>query len=235
MKRGRGPEAIKPLTITAICRRLEKAYGPIPDLEPKPVLDQLIATILSQNTSDGNSRAAFEDLRHTFSDWETVRRAPIGRIADAIRRAGLANSKAPRIKAILEELDRQHGKLSLEFLRDLTSAESLDYLGRFSGVGPKTAACVLLFACHKPVLPVDTHVHRVSRRLGLIDADVTAEKAHEQLARRVPDRLVLDFHLQLIRHGRQICLARKPRCATCLLLDRCPEGARRNESRENAP
>lgn len=217
----------KPLSIAAICRRLEKAYGPVQAPDQKPVLDQLIATILSQNTSDANSGRAFQQLKTRFSSWDAVRRASAARITAAIRRAGLANSKTPRIKTILEDIYRQHGQLSLEFLRDMPAAESLEYLNQFRGVGPKTAACVLLFACHKPVLPVDTHVHRVSRRLGLIADGTTAEQAHQQLARHVPERLVLSFHLQLVRHGRRVCLARTPRCGECVLVDRCPEGQRR--------
>jgi endonuclease-3 len=218
---------VKPLAVGAICRRLDKVYGPVRLPERGPVLDELIATILSQNTSDANSRPAFARLQARFRDWEAVRRAPVTRIARAIRRAGLANSKAPRIKAILQEIHRERGWLSLEFVRDMAADDALDYLSRFSGVGPKTAACVLLFACGKPVLPVDTHVHRVSRRLGLIRDRTTAEQAHRQLAQLVPARLVLSFHIQLIRHGRQVCLARTPRCADCVLVDRCPEGQRR--------
>ena len=214
---------VKPLAIAAICRRLEKAYGPVQAPDQKPVLDQLIATILSQNTSNANSGPAFRRLRALFPDWNAVRRAPAARIAAAIRGAGLANSKAPRIKAILEHIHQRHGHLSLEFLHDMPADESLEYLSRFHGVGPKTAACVLLFACRKPVLPVDTHVHRVSQRLGLIGIRTTAKDAHQELARRVPERLVLQFHLQLIRHGRRVCLARTPRCGACVLLDRCPE------------
>lgn len=217
--------AVKPPAIAAICRRLERAYGPVEAPNQKSVLEQLIATILSQNTSSGNSQAAFDQLTRRFSSWEAVRRAPTARIAGAIHQAGLSNSKAPRIKAILQEVHQQRSELSLEFLREMSAAESLGYLTRFSGVGPKTAACVLLFACDKPVLPVDTHVHRVSQRLGLISPDTTAEQAHEQLARQVPLRCVLSFHLQLVRHGRRMCLARKPRCPACVLLDRCPEGA----------
>jgi endonuclease-3 len=106
----------------------------------------------------------------------------------------------------------------------MPTREAIELLGRFHGVGPKTVACVLLFACRKPVLPVDTHVHRVSRRLGLIGPRTDAAKAHDELAKLVPAKLVLEFHIQLIRHGRTVCLAAKPKCADCVLLDRCPEG-----------
>ncbi|NOX56183.1 MAG: endonuclease III [Planctomycetes bacterium] len=222
MKRHRAWEnSPRPLSPRALCRRLRKCYGPVRARQRRPVLDQLIATILSQHTSDRNSHAAFERVRDGFRDWEAVRQASVNRIATAIRSAGLSNQKAPRIKAILEDIHQRHGSLSLEFLRDWPDEEAMEYLCRMPGVGPKTAACVLLFACGKPVLPVDTHVHRVSRRLGLIEARTSAEKAHTELARQVPRELVLEFHVQLIRHGRQVCRARNPICDACVLRDRC--------------
>lgn len=213
--------------ILAVCRRLRTAYGPVEPPEVGPVLDELVATILSQNTSDTNSGAAFDELQRRLPDWDAVRRAPIRRIARAIRQAGLSNSKAPRIKAILQQIYEERGQLSLEFLHDMPVREAMEYLLSFSGVGPKTAACVLLFACRRPVLPVDTHVHRVSLRLGLIGPRTSAEKAHEQLAQLVPPRLVLDFHIQLIRHGRRCCTAREPKCEHCPLVDLCFDGLRR--------
>ncbi len=210
--------------VAAICRRLGKAYGLVDAPRPRPVLDSLVGTILSQNTSDRNSHAAFEELLRRFDDWDAVRRAPAARIAGAIRRAGLSNQKAPRIKKILNQIRDDRGELSLEFLHDMATDRALEYLRALPGVGPKTAACVLLFACRKPVLPVDTHVHRVSRRLGLIGPRTGAEKAHDELARLVPKRQVFEFHVQLIRHGRTVCSARNPRCEACPLLDLCPEG-----------
>ena len=188
------------------------------------MLDALIGTILSQNTSDANSGPAFEELVRRFGDWDAVRRARVATIARAIRRAGLANQKAPRIKAILQRVYEERGELSLEFLAERPTPRATAYLRALPGVGPKTAACVLLFACRKPVLPVDTHVHRVSRRLGLIGPRTGAEKAHGELAQLVPPRRVLEFHIQLIRHGRTRCSARKPGCEECPLLDLCPEG-----------
>ena len=213
--------------VAAICRRLRKAYGPVEPPRPRPVLDSLVRTILSQNTSDSNSGAAFEELRRRFDDWEAVGRAPTARIARAIRKAGLSNQKAPRIKAILEEIYEERGELSLEFLSSMRAGRAVEYLRKLPGVGPKTAACVLLFACRKPVLPVDTHVHRVSRRLELIAPGTDAAKAHEVLAPIVPPRRVLEFHIQLIRHGRSRCSARNPQCEECPLLDLCPEGTKR--------
>lgn len=213
--------------VATICRRLRKHYGPVRTPEQWPVLDELVATILSQNTSDVNSGAAFDELRRRFPDWETVRRTPAARIAKAIRKAGLSNIKAPRIKAVLETIHAERGELSLEFLHEWPTPEAVEYLRQFPGVGPKTVACVLLFACRKPILPVDTHVFRVSRRLGLIGPRVDAVKAHDELARLVPAELVLEFHLQLIRHGRTLCTARNPKCEQCPLLDLCPEGLKR--------
>lgn len=210
--------------VAVILRRLEQAYGPVEPPEQLPVLNELIATILSQNTSDSNSKTAFEELRRRFVDWEAVRRASVERVTDAIRKAGLSNQKAPRIKGVLQRLRDERGELSLEFLHPMPLDEACEYLRAFPGVGPKTIACVLLFACRKPILPVDTHVHRVSQRLGLIGAKVNESKAHVELARLVPAERVLDFHIQLIRHGREMCSARKPRCTDCVLLDRCPTG-----------
>lgn len=238
------------LSIATICRRLGRAYGPVRPPARLPVLDELIATILSQNTSDANSSAAFRELcarfpaargqsapdgrkraaadsadrrlRRRSPDWHAVMRARPSAIARAIKRGGLARQKAPRIKAILREIHQRHGRLSLNFLRTMPVGQAMDYLRQLPGVGPKTAACVLLFACGKPVLPVDTHVHRVSQRLGLIGLRTSAEKAHQELARLVPEGKVLEFHIQLIRHGRTICSAGTPHCAACPLLPGCP-------------
>lgn len=210
--------------VPAICRRLNREYGPVRLSGRLPPLDELIATILSQNTTDSNSDAAFRELRRRFPDWDAVRRAPTRKIVAAIRCGGLAAQKATFIKAALERIVAERGELSLEFLKHMTVPAAMAYLRSFSGVGPKTAACVLLFACDMPVLPVDTHVHRVSRRLELIGPRDSAEKSHELLALAVPARRVLEFHLQVIRHGRQVCVARNPRCKECILLDLCPAG-----------
>lgn len=210
--------------ILAVCRRLHACYGPVETPPRGPLLDELIGTILSQNTSDKTSGPAFDELRRRFGSWEAVREAPVSRIAAAIRRAGLANLKAPRIKAILRRLHGERGALSLEFLRAWPAQAAMHYLTQFPGVGLKTAACVLLFACGRPVLPVDTHVHRVSQRLGLIGPQVSAAAAHEVLGQLVPPRRVLEFHIQLIRHGRACCRARSPQCSRCPLQDICPHG-----------
>jgi len=196
---------------------LEAAYGPQRWRSSGPALDGLIRTILSQNTNDRNSRGAFQSLRRAFDSWEAVMRAPTRCIARAIRVAGLATIKSARIKRILRQIHADRGDLSLEFLRDLPADEARAALNRFHGVGPKTAACVLMFSFGMPVLPVDTHVHRVSQRLGLIGPTVSAEKAHDVLAAIVPPELVYPFHVLLIQHGRAICHRRKPACTRCVL------------------
>ncbi len=213
--------------VGTILRRLFKVYGRVEPPPEGPVLDELVATILSQNTSGANSTAAFASLERQFADWDAVRTAPVKRIARAIRSGGLAEQKAPRIKAILQQIHDRHGSLSLEMLREMPACDALEYLRGFKGVGPKTAACVLLFACRQPVLPVDTHVHRVSRRLGLLAPEADAARAHDLLARLVPAARVLEFHIQLIRHGRTTCTARRPDCEHCVLVDLCPEGMMR--------
>jgi endonuclease III len=221
------PSRSRRISIPGLCRRLRSVHGPVRFPDPAPVLDELIAVLLSQNTTDANSAAAIERLTRRFPTWDAVRRARIATIAASIRPAGLQEQKATHIKRILETLHARHGVLSLEFLRDQTPDDALTYLRSFPGVGPKTAACVLLFACRQPVLPVDTHVHRLSVRLGLVPPRTTAERAHELLAPLVPARHVLEFHVLLIRHGRRICHARRPRCPACPLLDICPDGPRR--------
>lgn len=185
-------------------------------------VDELVLTILSQSTADTNSLPAFESLLNRFKNWDAVRTARVSSIASAIKRAGLANQKAPRIKRLLAELKKQHGRITLDHLNEMSDREARDYLTSFDGVGPKTAACVLLFACGRPVLPVDTHVHRVSQRLHLIAPQTPADAAHELLQDQLDDGDVLDFHVLLVRHGRACCDARRPRCNECVLVARCP-------------
>jgi len=211
--------------------------------QPRPLQDplsELIQTVLSQNTADVNSDRAFASLMDAFhGDWEAVRAAPVERIADAIRIGGLADVKGARIKAILDEIDSRVGELDLTFLRELPLDEGRAFLRSLGGVGPKTAACVLLFSCGKPALPVDTHVHRVSQRLGLVGARATAEQAHELLESMVAPEDVYPFHMLLIRHGREICKAQRPKCATCPVFDLCafPERFQYagREARANSP
>jgi endonuclease-3 len=211
--------------IRQIVRRLETVHGPRPwriERSADGGLDGLIATILSQHTSDANSDAAYMDLRRAFRTWRACMNAPAGRVERAIRWGGLARQKARSIQAVLRRLDAERGELSLAFLRRWPLARAREYLRGLPGVGPKTAACVLLFYLGKPALPVDTHVHRLARRLGLIPADASADEAHEILEPACPPRLVYPFHVLLITHGRKVCQARQPRCDECVLADICP-------------
>lgn len=208
--------------IALIVRRLEKAYGPQRWRCWGGPLDGLIGTVLSQHTSDVNSDAAFRSLKRAFATWKACMDAPAEGVERAIRSGGLARQKTRSIQAILRFIHKDRGRLSLEFLRRRPMERARAYLLALPGVGPKTAACVLLFNLGKPALPVDTHVHRVSWRLGLIPDDATAEDAHEILEPACPPKQVYAFHVLVIRHGRQICKARKPRCGECVLADICP-------------
>lgn len=203
--------------------RLVGAYGEPAWKEQRDPLSELILTILSQNTADVNSGRAFAQLTDHFPTWEEALAAGPEAIAEAIQIGGLANVKAPRIHAILAQLARERGELSLDLLADMPVAEARDYLLALPGVGPKTAACVLLFSLHKPAMPVDTHIHRVTRRVGLVPATASAEKAHALLEALLPEERYYSFHLSVIRHGRETCLARHPRCAGCPLADICDD------------
>jgi len=211
-----------PRRIAAILGRLEKAYGRRPWRRGRPPLDSLIGTILSQNTNDRNSGAAMGRLEQAFPTWDEAADAPLWKIAGPIRVAGLHRQKARSIRAVLRRIREERGRTTLDFLRRRPTETIRDYLLGLPGVGPKTAACVLLFSLRRPVLPVDTHVHRVSRRLGLIGPKVSAEKAHDLLGRIVPPEKVYAFHVLLIEHGRQVCRARRPDHAACALRDVCP-------------
>jgi endonuclease III len=223
-------DALARNTADALAQKVERiysllvtAYG-IPPWEPDgDALGGLIATVLSQHTSDTNSGRAYDELVRRFPTWEAVRDAPVERVADAIRVGGLAQVKAQRIQAILRELtERLAGEpLALDVLAALPLEEAQRYLQSFPGVGPKTAACVLLFSLGQPTFPVDTHVWRVSRRLGLIGATVSAEAAHDALARLIPPAWRHAMHVDLIWHGRQICHARAPACERCPLRPEC--------------
>jgi endonuclease-3 len=216
-----------PRRVRAILGRLQKRYGELVPPRSVDPLDELILTVLSQHTSDLNAERAFADLRATFPDsWASVVRVRPERVADAIRSGGLANTKAPRIQEILREIRRREGAYSLASLTDMTDREARDYLTSLPGIGPKTAAVVLSFALGRDALPVDTHVHRVSRRLGLIPPKTSAERADRLLHALVPDGLRTPLHVALIRLGREICKAPVPRCRQCPLNDLCPTAPR---------
>ena len=182
---------------------------------------ELVSTILSQNTNDGLRDRAFRSLRGRFPTWEAVRDAPEHEVAEAIQIAGLSKQKAPAIQRALRRIHAESGGWNLDFLRAMTPQEAKLWLTAIKGVGPKTAAIVLLFALEMPAFPVDTHIHRVSKRLGLIPANASREKAHDLLEALLPPRAYGPAHLNLIRHGREVCQARKPRCEVCVLGDLC--------------
>ncbi|NUM44342.1 MAG: endonuclease III [Anaerolineales bacterium] len=199
---------------------------------PLPPLDELVSTILSQNTNDNNRDKAFNALVARFPTWEAVRDAPLIEVQDAIRPAGLANQKGARIQQVLREITALRGELSLDFLKSLPDEEAFQWLMQFKGVGPKTATIVLQFSLDKPAFPVDTHIYRVSGRLGLRPASMTVEQAHPHLASLLPPETYYAAHLNIIRLGREICAARKPRCEACPLQDVCAYRAAQSTERQ---
>ena len=209
--------------VLEIHERLLNAYGE-PHRSPHDPLATLVSTILSQNTNDRNRDRAFALLRERFPTWEAVRAADLEEVKEAIRTAGLADQKARTIKRALDYIAERRGRLELDFLREMSVDEAREWLMAIRGVGPKTAAIVLLFALDMPAFPVDTHVYRVSRRLGLVPARASRERAHTILAALLPPELYYPFHINLIRHGRRVCAARRPNCADCSLRDLCPTG-----------
>jgi len=213
---------------------LLSGYFGIPEWrDPLPAVDELVSTILSQNTNDVNRDVAFNRLKERFSTWEAVRDAPAAEVMDAIRPAGLANQKGPRMQAILHQITEERGALDLEFLKGKSREEAHAWLSRFNGVGPKTAAIVLQFSLGIPAFPVDTHVYRVSGRLGLRPEKMNVEKTHawmEQLF--TPDQFGAG-HLNIIRLGREICHPRNPECERCPLNAICDYYRVRNETLKN--
>lgn len=199
---------------------LAQSYG-VPEWhEPYDPVSQLVNTILSQQTNSANRQQAYDRLQARFPHWETVMAAPVGEVQEAIKPAGLSNQKAPRIQNALRYIERERGELSLDFLQDMEVDDAKAWLTEIKGVGPKTAAIILLFVFHMPAFPVDTHVHRVTQRLGIIN-DVSAGKAHTLLEEIVVEDDYYPFHINLIKHGREVCMARNPRCAICPLQDLC--------------
>ncbi len=215
-----------PRRLRAIYRRLLRRFGELDPPRATDPLDELVLTVLSQHTSDLNAERAFASLRAAFPTWATVVEAPAVDVADAIRSGGLANTKAPRIQAILHEVAEREGTYSLDRLRAMSDAEARDYLTSLPGIGPKTAAVVLSFALGRDAMPVDTHVHRVTRRLGIVPDKASAERADRLLHDLVPEGLRTPLHVAFIRLGREICKAPTPRCAVCPLKDLCPTAPR---------
>ena len=205
-----------------ILNLLIKEYGNRKWQPHQSPLEVLVQTILSQNTSDSNSHRAFASLLSSFSSWEEVANASISEISDSIKAGGLGTVKANYINQALKEIRKKQDNLDLDFLRHLALDEAREWLMQLPGVGIKTASCVLIFALGMPALPVDTHVLRVTKRLGLIDSKASAEQAHKLLESIVPTDSVYQFHVLVIEHGRKICRAQRPRCNQCVLQRLCP-------------
>ena len=212
----------KPSTseILTVDRRLKRLYGE-PARPRRDPVSQLIGTMLSQATTDTQTARSFAELRRRYPTWEQVREAPVSEIARAIRSSGLSGQKAPRIKKALQQITKERGRIELNFLDKMPPEEAKRWLMNMAGVGPKTASIVLLFSLRKPFFPVDTHVYRVTQRLGWVPLNASAEKAHEILGALIPPRLYFRLHINLIRHGREICIAGIPRCELCPLQSPC--------------
>jgi endonuclease-3 len=208
--------------VRTIHRRLKRRFGPLEPPRRTDPLEELILTVLSQHTSDLNAGRAFEALRAKYPKWEQVVRARPTAVADVIRSGGLADTKAPRIQAILRTVFDRGGSFDLSSMQDASDDEIRRYLTSLPGVGPKTAAVVLAFSFGRSAMPVDTHVHRVSTRLGLIPPKTTADKADRILHELVPAAIRVELHVGLITLGREICKAGRPRCEECPLNDICP-------------
>jgi endonuclease-3 len=207
--------------VRSLERLLRKQFGlPQKELRDDP-LDVLIQTILSQNTSDINSRRAYQNLRDQFPTWASVLAAATTAVEDAIRNGGLAKIKAARIQSILRSIHKECHETSLRFLCQMDAHEVAAFLCEFPGVGPKTACCVLLFGCGMDVFPVDTHILRISKRLGLLEESVSLERAHQLWSQFIPPGLAHSLHINLIEHGRSVCRARNPLCSSCLLKEHC--------------
>jgi endonuclease-3 len=201
--------------------RLIEAFGEPTWRNPLPPVDELVSTILSQNTNDNNRDRAFNAMRAVFPTWEQVRDAPVDEIISAIRPAGLANQKGPRIQQVLRQITIERGALDLSFLSNLPLEEARAWLTKFNGVGPKTAAIVLCFSLGRPAFPVDTHIYRVTGRIGLRPERISVEEAHPFLEGVFPPETYYSAHLNIIRLGREICGARKPNCPVCPVRDLC--------------
>ncbi len=202
-------------------KRLLEEFGEPIWRNPLPAIDELVSTFLSQNTNDINRDRAFDSLRAKFPTWEEVRDAPIDEVIEAVRIAGLANQKGPNIQNALRQISEERGELDLAFLKEMPVEEARAWLVKFRGVGPKTAAIVLLFSLGMPAFPVDTHVYRITGRIGLRPEKISVEKAHPFLEDIFPPETYYAAHLNIIRLGREICKARKPNCGLCPLLEIC--------------
>ena len=204
--------------------RLIEFYGEPTWRNPLPAIDELVSTILSQNTNDVNRDRAFDALRAKFPTWEAVRDAETKDVMDAIRPAGLANQKGPRMQQVLKAITEERGSLDLSFLKDMSVDDARNWLTKYNGVGPKTAAIVLCFSLNMPAFPVDTHVYRVTGRIGLHPEKMSVEQAHPHLESLFPPETYYAAHLNIIRLGREICTARKANCEICPIRKLCDYG-----------
>jgi endonuclease-3 len=204
-----------------VAEALGNLYGVPQWRKNTPPMDELVSCILSQNTSDINRDRGFDALKARYPNWELVVEAPVDELIATIRPAGLSNQKGPRIQQVLRIIYAEQGDYTIDFLNDLSIDDAKAWLTSLPGVGPKTAAIVLCFAFGRPAFPVDTHVHRVSTRIGFLPAGVNADKAHPIMETIVPPEDYYAFHINLIQHGRSICHARGPRCERCPLTDCC--------------
>ena len=205
-----------------VTRRLTELYG-VAEWSKKDPLSMLVDIILSHRTRDEQTAAAYDNLVKRFGSWEAMRDAPTSEVQEAIDNVNWPEVKAPRLQALMRRITEERGELNLDFLRDIPVEEGAAWLDRLEGVGPKTTAAVLLFSSRKPILPVDTHVHRVSIRLGLIGKKVTADNAHALLQALLPNdpQTIYNFHKALLRHGQRVCVYDRPRCEKCILTDLC--------------
>jgi endonuclease-3 len=222
-----GNAAVEDKPLKYIIQNLESAYGVPANRRASDPLDMLIKIILSQATSDTNSRRTFAELKRRFPTWDDALGARESAIAAAIKSGGLAKQKAKVIKSLLRQIKEGRGALDLSFLNEMSNEEAAKYLSQFRGIGPKTVACTLLFACRKEVFPLDTHIFRVLRRVGLIPQKCTDARAHELLNKLVPAGKFYSFHVNLIQHGREICRPRDPACERCPIVEYCDYGQSR--------
>ena len=222
MNQGRSIDSpLTPESIPYILQNLKTVYGVPKTQRGLDPLDVLIQTILSQSTTNVNSDRAFASLKRRFPNWEAARRARVTSIETAIRSGGLARQKSVRIKELLNEIHNRRGSLDLSFLRTAPLQQAKQFLAGFKGVGPKTVACTLLFACNRPLFPIDTHIFRIARRLGLIPEKCSDEEAHHLMGEMIPRKRYFETNINLIRHGRRVCRPRDPLCEQCCLVDYC--------------
>tara|TARA_B100000029_G_scaffold116138_2_gene108893 strand:- start:13861 stop:14532 length:672 start_codon:yes stop_codon:yes gene_type:complete len=212
----RSKEAVKLLELSYGTRSWTPRFAP---------LDELIFTVLSQNTSDLNTYRSYERLTKKYHSWDQVMNASVAEIEIEIRIGGLSKVKAPRIKNILTEIFSRNGELSIDSIKKMEITESIDWLTSIPGVGRKTASCVLLFSFGMAAFPVDTHVLRVSKRLELVDDNISADKAHNLLEKLVDPEKYYQTHMDMIQHGRTVCIASKPNCKECFLNIICPSAS----------